>query len=79
MSNEILDNGTIKLDEGSGNNDIGDRILHPCYWDEDTDAWKNYDFGNNPDLSADDKTWINNNFTDAHKNTFKQIFGAGKE
>ena len=79
MANELLDNGTIKLDEGPGNNDVGDRILHPCYWDEDTNGWKDYDFANDDDLSDDDKTWISENLTDAHISTYKQIFGAGKE
>ena len=79
MANKLLDNGTIKLDEGPGHHDVGDRILHPCYWDEDTNGWKDYDFANNDDLSDDDKTWISENLTDAHISTYKQIFGAGKE
>ena len=79
MANEILDNGTIKLDEGNCRLDIGERILHPCYWDEDTNGWKDHDFANNPDLSAEDKSWISANFTNSWKETYRQIFGAGKE
>ena len=78
MANELLDNGTIKLDEGPGHNDVGDRILHPCYWDENY-GWRNYDFANDNDLSNDEKTWISENLTDAHIKKYQQIFGAGKE
>ena len=80
MANRInTDNGTIELDEKAGHNHVGIRILYPCYWDEDTNGWKDYDFANDDDLTTDDKTWINDNFTTTHKDKFKLVFGAGKE
>jgi len=69
MAREILDNGQIKLSD--------ERIINPLYWDEESTGWKEYDL-DKLDLSSADKTWIGNNLTDAHKDKYKEAFGAPK-
>ena len=67
MAREILDNGQIKLSD--------ERTISALYWDADTNGWKEYDL-DKLDLSSDDKTWISDNLTTAHKNKYKEIFGV---
>ena len=72
-------NGQIKIEVTDDEGTVVDIMLvDPCYWDAETDGWKDEDF-TVLGISDEDIQWIADNYTEEHKTKFKQIFIAGKE
>ena len=79
MANAIDEyNGQIKIEVTLSSGEKDYMLVSPCYWDEETNGWKDSDF-TVLGLTDEAISWIADNYTEEHKTKYKQIFIAGKE
>ena len=79
MANTIDEyNGQIKIEVTLESGEKDYMLVNPCYWDEETNDWKDADF-NVLGLTNENIQWIADNYTEENKTKFKQIFIASKE